>query len=59
MMQQSGQLVAKSKLSEEKKEIVGELYAEEISQNTKEAQLAVPIPDCLKEACMIPRTEIE
>ena len=52
-------MVAESKESEEKKEVVGELYSEEISQNAKDAQLAVPIPDCLKEAYMIPRAEIE
>ena len=43
---------------EEGSEILSELYSEEVSQNTKQAQQAVPVPECLAKAFMIPRGEI-
>ena len=59
---QSKQFVEQLRSAEEQEEatqILGELYSEEISQNAKQAQQAVPVPDCLAQAFMIPRSEIE
>ena len=58
-MDQSKKLIAESKAGGEKAEVVGELYSEEISHQNRDAQLAVQVPDCLKEQYQIPRAEIE